>query len=236
MKIISIEGLDKAGKHTAQLVLEHFFKSYGWNVKCFGTPNYESPMGELIMKWLKGEFQADEKTFELLQCADKQHAQRLFYKWEQQGVDIVLIDRYVHSQWAYGAVDNDREWLKELTKYMRRPDYVLYLDVEPEVSEHRKGKFGDNDRYEADIERLRKTREEYHRLLFEEKRDGIPCVKVDANQPQPIVKAEIFKVAKEWLREWTGEQVTTDGLDEMVATVRGDEAFRVFQSARRYYV
>lgn len=204
MKIISIEGLDKAGKHTATNVLFGFFTSKNVKVKRFSMPNYDTPVGKLIHAWLKREFKADTRTFELLQGADKQHAQTLIQDWEAEGVEVLLIDRYLHSMWAYGAYDNSREWLLELTRYMRRPDVTIYLDVEPEVSMHRKGKYGDNDYYESDLARLRATQDEYYRLLFEEQRDGIQVERIDANQPPFIVKTELFEVAGKLFTEFTG--------------------------------
>lgn len=230
MKIISIEGLDKAGKHTATDVLYNFFKSRNLNVKRFSMPNYDSPFGQMIHQWLKGELKADTKVFELLQAIDKQHAQSLIQEWEDEGTDILLIDRYVHSMWAYGAYDNDRNWLQELTKYMRRPDHTIYLDVEPEVSMHRNGKYGENDRYEADLERLRFTKQEYERL-FEEHTD-IPVTKIDANQPKPMVQVDLFKVAGVLYTEYTGikdEQIESmnESLDDFVAKVTGQHALRL---------
>ncbi|MCR6108686.1 dTMP kinase [Salipaludibacillus agaradhaerens] len=194
MMIIAVEGLDKSGKHSAVTSLYDFFLSKGLKVEQTSFPNYETPIGKLIGKWLKGDFLADEKTFELLQAADKQLGQTYIQECERQGVDILLIDRYVHTEWAYGAYDNDERWLAELTRYMRLPDAAIYLDVEPEVSMNRKGKYGDNDYYESDIERLRYTKNEYL-CLFEETQDIVHTQIVDANKPQLVVKGKIIEAA-----------------------------------------
>lgn len=197
MRIIAVEGLDKAGKHTATNVLEHYFKSQGLKVARVSMPNYDSPTGALIRDWLTGKFDADTKTFELLQAADKQHMQKIIQDFEDDGVEILLMDRYLHSMLAYGAYDNDLDWLQELTKYMRTPDDVVYLDVEPEVSMHRRGKFGDNDIYESNIDRLRATGRRYHELFEENGQLEYPSVIhiVDANKPEMIVKSNMFTVA-----------------------------------------
>lgn len=220
MKIIAIEGLPESGKSTATNVLENYFSSKGLRVETMRFPNYETPIGVLIYKYLKGNLVADEKTFELLHAADKQLAQVRIQKLEQDGVDILLIDRYVHTEWAYGAYDNDDSWLKELTRYMRLPDTVMYLDVEPEVSMHRRGKYGDDESYESDIERLRYTRNEYH-CLFEETKDKVDVQVIDANQPQLITKAELLKVAGQLYQRCTGQPLEKD---DVFAFITKEEA------------
>ncbi|PAE87624.1 dTMP kinase [Shouchella clausii] len=221
MKIIAVEGLDKSGKHTATNVLRDYFSSKGMRVEKLSFPNYETPIGSLIRQWLKGDFIADEKTFELLQAADKQHAQIYIQECERKGVDVLLIDRYVHTEWAYGAYDNDERWLAELTRYMRLPDAVIYLDVEPEVSMHRRGKYGDNDYYESDIDRLRYTKDEYA-CLFQEKRDIIDTQMIDANQPPLIVKAQVLEAAGRLYEMYTGEVLESN--DVMASVTEGEAA------------
>lgn len=220
MHIIAIEGLDKAGKHTASNILHEYFTSKGLCVEQMSFPNYETPAGMLIQKWLKGDLLADEKTFELLQAVDKQHAQTFIQECERQGVEVLLIDRYVHTEWAYGAYENDERWLSELTRYMRLPDAVLYLDVEPEVSMHRRGKYGDNDYYESDLERLRYTRDEYF-CLFNEKRGDIDTQIIDANQPQLIVKAQVLKAAGHLMERLTNQSPASN---DVMTSVTKEEA------------
>lgn len=207
-KIIAIEGLDKAGKHTATNTLRNYFLAKGLTVELMSFPNYESPVGQLLREWLTGKLDADHYTFELLQAADKQAGQTKIAEYEARGVDVIIIDRYVHTELAYGAYDNDETWLSELTKYMRKPDFVLYMNVEPEVSMHRKGKFGDNDRYESDIERLRYTKHEYECLFQEESHSDVHTI--DANQPQLIVKSNVLKSAAKMYEDITGESVASD--------------------------
>jgi dTMP kinase len=211
MKIVAIEGLDKAGKHTATKVLYDYFTANGLRVEQMSFPNYGTPIGEMIQKWLRGEILADEKTFELLQAADKQHAQTTINEYERQGVDVLLIDRYVHTEWAYGAYENDDRWLAELTRHMRLPDAVIYLDVEPEVSMQRKGKRGDNDFYESDIERLRYTKSEFE-CLFEEQGDEIEVQRVNANLPYLIVKSQVLAAAGKLYWSFLGIPVEKDGV------------------------
>lgn len=210
VKLISVDGLDKAGKHTAILVLENYFQSMGLKVATLSFPNYGSPTGDLIHAWLKGQQSFDQNTFELLQAADKQAMQGAIAQFEEDGVDVLLFDRYIHTQWAYGSYKSDMTWLRSLNHEIRMPDAVIYLDVEPEVSLHRKGKFDTNDRYEDDLEHLRHARAAYLNLFGH---GGIcPDMYVqtlDANQPQLLVKASLFQAAKRiaWSLNLTGERV-----------------------------
>lgn len=203
MKIIAIEGLDKAGKHTATAVLQSFFESTGLSVVPYSFPNYETPIGKLIRGWLEGTHDFPYATFELLQAADKHDGQRVITLFEDMGADVLLVDRYLHSQWAYGSVDNDGAWVKSLTDGLRLPDAVVFLDVEPEVSMHRRGKFDENDRYERDLGRLKATRAAYVDLFeqAEGREADITVLRLDANQPQLLVKADLFGAAKQLIDE-----------------------------------
>ena len=205
MKILAIEGLDKAGKHTATLALRQFFEAYGYTVAEYSFPAYGTTIGQALRDWLTEKSDANSRTFELLQAADKQQAQTEFARLEASGVDVLIVDRYIHTQWAYGLVDHEWSWLLELSRGIRRPDAVLYLDVEPEVSMHRKGKFHENDRYENDVERLRKAAANYRLLLAQH---GTTHAIVDANQPLPFVTEQVFQKAREfdalWFRQARG--------------------------------
>lgn len=208
MRIIAIEGLDKSGKHTTAMILKQFFESKNLSVRVGSLPNYDEPIGAIIGDWLKGKYEADSKTFELLQAADKQQYQARIEKWEEEGIDILIMDRYLHTMLAYGAYDNDRDWVKELSKYQREPDTVLYMDVEPQVSMHRKGKFGDNDRYESDVERLLFTKGEYERLLKDFKDTRL----VDANNPPLLVKRDVIEIACRIYSDMTGKLIEGNDL------------------------
>lgn len=126
-----------------------------------------------------------------------------------------------HTEWAYGAYDNDDRGLTELTRYMRLPDAVIYLDVEPEVSMHRKGKYGDNDYYESDIERLRYTKDEYF-CLFQEKSELINVQIINANKPPLITKAQVLKAASRLYQMYTGQSLETDDVMKSVTDEEAD--------------
>lgn len=187
MKIIAIEGLDKAGKRDAVAELKRQFERRGLKVVDYAFPSESTPIGTLIQDW-NINAQPDPHTFELLQAADKQNAQLLFEACEGFQVDIFLIDRYVHALWANGAVHNESTWLKGLTRHMRMPNAVVYLDVEPEVSLRRAGAEATT----RELERLRLVRDTY---LASFVASDMPILQVDANVESVFVMNEVTRVA-----------------------------------------
>lgn len=187
MKIISVEGLDKAGKHSLSKALQVALREDGLQVERSEFHRYDTPIGDLIGKWLRGEFEADQITIELLMAADKQNQQAWFTELEERGVDVLILDRYTASQWAYSiAQDVDYCFAEALQRYMRPPDMTIFLDIPAEESLRRKGKHngGVNDRYEADLHLQKGARSVYREYL------GFNDICIDAQQSMETVAAE----------------------------------------------
>jgi dTMP kinase len=190
MKIIAVEGLDKSGKHTAVKFLQEYLTTQGLYVVRSEFHRYDTPTGELIMKWLTGRYDVDQHTIELIMAADKQAQQKWFDELEEEGVDILVLDRYVGSQQVYSYANGVAPtWAAMLQQYMRKPDLELFIDVTAEESMRRKGKHnnGENDRYERDFELLSKVRE-----LFLQRKN----VKINGMQSIEDVHAEIVEALK----------------------------------------
>lgn len=192
MKIIALEGLDKSGKHSAQLALKAHYEAQGLRVFCKDYHDYDSKTGQLIRQWLYGEYPVDQATIELIMSADKMKDQSLFRLWQKENTfDVLLFDRYLDSQEVYAfanyvlAKKEEKESL--LTTYQATcllrssylvPDYVLYLEVTPEKSMKRKGQHGDNDRYESNKKLLTTVY-----ALYEEKHQlNDHWIKINSNQ------------------------------------------------------
>lgn len=164
MQVISIEGLDKAGKFSQSELLKLYLEAAGKKVAKSEFHRYDTPTGELIMKWLRKEWDVDQKTIELIMTADKQAQQQWFDELEAQGVDYLILDRYTGSQQVYSYANGiDPEWTVWLQRYMRDIDVEIFIDIPPTESMNRKGKHnnGENDRYESDLELLTRVRELY---------------------------------------------------------------------------
>lgn len=161
MKIIAIEGLDKAGKHTQVKLLAEYLESLGYNVATSSFPRYDTPTGELIGKWMRKEWDVDQRTIEFILAADRQAQQTWFKQLESQEVDFLILDRYLFSQLAYGiSSGSSYSWIHMMHRYMRKPDLEIVIDIRPIESLSRRGKHnnGKNDRYEEDIRLLEGAR------------------------------------------------------------------------------
>ncbi|MFS1019871.1 dTMP kinase [Enterococcus casseliflavus] len=173
MKIIALEGLDKSGKHSISNYLFDSLCNQGFKVALGEFHNYKSPTGKLIKEWLYGEFDADQATIELVMLSNKMAEQRTIKDFELEGFDFLILDRYTGSQEAYveaytnlseknGTIDTvPKDIVKSVQKHFRMPDFTIYLAVSPEISMNRKGKHGDNDRYESDLELLTEVQNFY---------------------------------------------------------------------------
>jgi dTMP kinase len=132
----------------------------------------------------------DQTTIELIMTADKQAQQKWFEELEAEGVDVLILDRYIGSQQVYSYANGvSPMWTAVLQQYMRQPDMELFIDVTAEESMARKGKHnnGENDRYERDFELLSKVRE-----LFLQRGN----VKINGMQPIENVHADIVEALK----------------------------------------
>ena len=166
-KIISFEGLDKSGKHSALNVIKSYLINKGYSVEELSFPNYKTEVGKLIRKYLIGELKLDKVAFETLQATDKLDGQRHIKELIGK-VDYILIDRYIHSQFAYGMNNVHLSYLEKLLEPIISPDIVLYLDVSVENSMNRKGEHGDNDIYESNKRLLSDVKSNYE-FVFNDK-------------------------------------------------------------------
>lgn len=170
MKIITFEGLDKSGKHTQSIRLTERLKREGYSIIHSEFHRYDTPTGKLIRDWLDHKYNADQKTIELIMAADKQAQQAWFEELEKQNVDFLILDRYTTSQIVYAMANGiPKEWIDQLQRYLRKPDIEIFIDIKPETSLLRKGKYGENDRYESNLELLKKVRELYFEFITEKK-------------------------------------------------------------------
>jgi dTMP kinase len=147
-KFIVIDGTDGSGKTTQWYLLAKKLRQEKISYQLFNFPIYASFFGQLVKKYLKGDFGDPIKTnpyFSSLPYA----LDRFFYKEKLKkalaGKKAVLVNRYMTSNLIYQGAKiknkNEREkffkWAEKL-EYdllkLPKPDLVLYLWVPPEVS------------------------------------------------------------------------------------------------------
>jgi dTMP kinase len=205
MKIIPVEGLDKSGKKTQVELLKEGLEKEGYKVVASEFHQYDSPTGQIIKAYLKGEIELHSLALECIIAADKYNMIHTFNQWRHEGYDVLLLDRYVLSTLAYALSKLNAppsEWLFNLIEHLPEPDFHVYLDIHPELSMKRKGKHGDNDRYESDFSFLERVRD-YYMTVFNRLNEEEPgsAVIVDADQPVEEIAEHILEEVLEYLRQ-----------------------------------
>lgn len=189
-KVISFEGLDKSGKHSAMDFASELLEQKGYSVYKLSFPQYDTPIGQLIRQYLTNKLELTPKAFELLLAADKVNSSNKLNELFTQ-YDFILIDRYVHSQVAYGLQNASYGYLSTLLSGVVLPDLVIYMDVDVNVSMSRQGEHGDNDKYESNAELLKAVKTNYDQM-YRLKQDLF--AKVDANKSFESVNVQLTNI------------------------------------------
>ncbi|MEK1828861.1 dTMP kinase [Priestia megaterium] len=192
MIIIEVEGLDKSGKKSQSDLLYKALYERGYNVEKSEFHRYETPTGELIRKFLDGEYQVNQLAIECIMAADK-YAQLDWFNQIKETTDVLILDRYLTSQFVYSKANGvEIDFTLNLLEHMPAPDFHIYLDVSPEESMRRKGKWGENDKYESDLELLTEVRNHYLRVMQLEEEDGFAVI-LDGTKPVDVLHEEILE-------------------------------------------
>ena len=142
--LIGIEGIDGSGKHTQAKLLEHSLLARGYSVYATGFPQYESWFGNMVGRFLNGDFgpldKVDPRFTALLYAGDRFEAKPRLEAALNAG-KVVLVDRYVGSNLAHqvarAPVEKRAEFLRwiEHLEYgiygLPRENLILYLRVPP---------------------------------------------------------------------------------------------------------
>jgi len=152
--IVAFEGIDKAGKATQARLLSAKLQKEGYRCKTLSFPVYTTPIGRELRLSLQGRRSYPIQVRYLLMSANR---------WEMKGelesaeVDVLILDRYIHSNIAYGVASGlDRSWLESLDRGLPEPNLVILLDISPTTSLTRKMRGRDvNEQDLAYLERVR---------------------------------------------------------------------------------
>jgi dTMP kinase len=162
-RLIVIEGLDGAGKATLAARLDAAFAARGATVARLGFPRYEDDVhAELVRDALHG------RAGDL---GDSVHGMALLFALDRRAAadgiraalathDVLLVDRYIASNAAYGAARLHQDASGEFVDWVRsteverfgvpRPDHQLLLDVPEHVAAGRAERRGARDAFETD--------------------------------------------------------------------------------------
>ena len=193
--IIVIEGGDQAGKLTQSTLLEKALKKRKRKTKLFHFPDYDTPIGKEIRKYLDGKRKFPPQVIHCLLAANR---------WEKldqiktaQGKNSVLImNRYYHSNLVYGMANGIKsKWLENLDVGLPKANLVILLDVTQKESFSRTpqnkigGKKMKRDKFEKNKEFSRNISKIY-RTVAKKKHWKI----IDATKTKQEVHKEILKL------------------------------------------
>jgi dTMP kinase len=127
--LIAIEGIDGSGKHTQAKLLEHSLRSSGFSVHSTGFPQYDSWFGQMVGKFLNGDFgpleSLDPHFTALLYAGDRFEAKSQLESALCEG-KVVLVDRYVGSNLAHQVARSPAEKRAELLRWIEHLEYSIY--------------------------------------------------------------------------------------------------------------
>jgi len=187
-KLVVFEGTDCSGKSTQINLLIEKLKLMNRGVVTLDFPNYSTPTGKIVRRYLDGEFgpanEIPAKVASIFYAEDRS-ASKEFIRDELDRGNVTILDRYVESNMGHqGGKIRDRverekffEWLREL-EYgnfkLPKPDAVVFLYMPYEVgrelmrTRERKSEFHPGaeklDGHEGNEDHMRNAEESYLHL------------------------------------------------------------------------
>lgn len=167
--LITVEGVDGAGKSTYLKTVASHFKELGYDVLVTREPG-GTKLGEDLREILLHEKMAPETETILMFSARKEHIETVIKPALERG-QVVICDRYNESTYAYQGYGKNVDLkyidgLKDLVCGSVLPDMTLIFDVSLETSKKRlsnTGKIPDKFESESD-DFFNKVRAGYHEL------------------------------------------------------------------------
>ena len=185
--IIVIEGGDQAGKLTQSTLLEKALKKRKIKTKLFHFPDYKTPIGKEIRKYLDGKRKFPPQVIHCLLAANRwEKLDEILAAKEKNSV--LIMNRYYHSNLVYGLANGMKsKWLENLDAGLPKADLVILLDVSQKESFRRQKT--NRDKFEKNEEFLRKISKIY-KTTAKKKRWKI----IDATKSKQEVHEEILKI------------------------------------------
>lgn len=203
-KFIVIEGLEGAGKTTAQNTVIQTLRARGIADLVFTREPGGTPLAERLRSLIKeghpDEPLTDKAEVLMLYAARVQLVENVILPAMARGA-WVIGDRHDLSSQAYqgGGRQIDPVLLQTLRDTVLgdfRPDLTLYLDIAPALGLQRARQRGELDRIEQqDLSFFERTRVRYLELAHNDPNTRI----IDAGQALPVVTAAIEATLNQWL-------------------------------------
>lgn len=185
--IVVIEGGDQAGKTTQSAMLTQALTDRGKKVRQFDFPDYTTPIGTEIKRFLERKQEYAPQVIHCLLAANRWEKARDIQD-AQKNNDILIMNRYYHSNIVYGITNGvDKAWLENLDAGLPEANSIILLNITAKESFRRKS-LG-RDRFEGDREFIAHVLDAY---LNAAKQGGWNVV--DASKSKDDIHEEILQI------------------------------------------
>ena len=165
-KFIVIEGLDGSGKATQTEILRKYLVENGNTVTKLTFPDYDNKSSALVKMYLDGELgdnpaEVNAYAASAFYAVDRVASYLKYWKEDYNNGNYILSDRYATSNIIYQMSKLDKkDWdsfidFQQDFEYNKlqvpQPDLIIYLDVEPEVSQKLMSKRYNGDESKKDL-------------------------------------------------------------------------------------
>lgn len=185
--IIVIEGGDQAGKRTQTELLSKALKKRKIKTVTFSFPDYTTPIGKEISKYLDGKRPFPPQVIHCLLAANRWEKLDSILRAQQKN-SVLIMNRYYQSNLIYGLANGMKQkWLENLDAGLPKANLVILLDVSERESFQRKKT--NRDKFEKNEVFLKKISKIY-RITAKKKGWKI----IDASKSKEEVHQEILKI------------------------------------------
>lgn len=195
-KLLVIEGMDGTGTTTQAKMLATNLKSLGYKVLNSAEPT-KSAIGLEIRRMLAQPIENDQTLLTVLAlcfAADRmQHIHDVIAPGLKNH-DFVILDRYVLSSMVYQGMHIPTAFVKEINRFVLKPDLTLVLDLDATSANERLSLRADSKDFYESPDLLLKLRSRY---LHFAKDDPSQIVLIDAQGSVEQVQSHIMYIIKE---------------------------------------
>ena len=184
--IVVFEGGDQAGKKTQSELLEKKLKAVKIKAKLFSFPDYSTPIGKEINKYLHGKRRFPPQVIHCLLAANRWEKVDEIKKAQQKN-SVIIMNRYRESNLVYGLVNGLKiDWLENLDAGLPKSDLVIVLDVSQNESFTRKR--ANRDRFEKNRDFSQRISKTYRKMAKQKKWKIVNATKSKREIHEDIMK------------------------------------------------
>ena len=189
-KFVVFEGIDGCGKSTAlEALYDYIWKKTSDSIR-LGTEPTGYASGELVRKALGGNLEGiSSETLLGMFLADRAiHQKEISIATVKK--DWYLCDRYIYSNMAYNAKDDDdMKRIEKLNSKFIQPDVVFYIDTPVETCLDRIARRNGKKEIFENKEKLTEAKRRYDMIA-----DSGKMIRIDGTFSERVVLEEILKV------------------------------------------